>query len=176
MQRRLELGAPQRATRDSPTLGLESRAPEARELLPPRATPFKWARRTWETRRPKKPSKGERDGSCDRIETRRSLRAEVPSLTLSSTFCHRRCVRDGMEARSRACTLPHRWPRHSFRLPPREGRRLSEHLGCFSPLEPNGRRDRSLDHPAGPPRYATVIPVLHRGVSTPFQPTGLARI
>ena len=66
-------------------------------------------------------------------------------LTPSSTFCHRRCVRDGMVARSRACTRPHRWPRHSFRLPPREGQRLSEHLGCFSPLEPNGGRDRSLD-------------------------------
>lgn len=68
-----------------------------------------------------------------------------PSSDFSSTFCHRRCVRDGMEARSRACTRPHRWPRHSFRLPPREGQRLSEHLGCFSPLEPNGGRDRSLD-------------------------------
>ena len=90
------------------------------------------------------------------------------SLALSSTFCHRRCVRDGMEARSRAGTRPHRWPRHSFRLLPREGPRLSEHLRCFSPLESNDGRDRSLGHPTGPPRYATVIPALQRGVSAPF--------
>lgn len=90
-------------------------------------------------------AKGERGVILRSRPTRHGLRRVVLPQTLSSTFCHRRCVRDGMEARSRACTRPHRQPRHSFRLPPREGRRLSEHLGCFSPLEPNGGRDRSLD-------------------------------
>jgi len=160
---------------NSPTLTLERQAPKSRETSPPRATLFKWTRRTRDTRRPKEPSKGERDAILRSPETLRRLRVEVLPLTLSSTFCHQRCVRDGMEARSRACTRPHRRPRHSFRLPPREGQRLSEHLGCFSPLEPNGRRDRSLGHPTGPPRYATVIPVLQRGESAPFLPTGLAR-
>ena len=42
----------------------EPRSPRA---SPPRATPFKWARRTWETRRPKEPSKGERTRSRDRV-------------------------------------------------------------------------------------------------------------
>jgi hypothetical protein len=89
--------------------------------------------------------KGERGVILRSRPTRQGLRRVVLPRAPSSTFCHRRCVRDGMEARSRACTRPHRWPRHSFRLPPREGQRLSEHLGCFSPLEPNGGRDRSLD-------------------------------
>jgi hypothetical protein len=157
VQRRFELDAPQRATRDSPTLGLESRAPKARKPSPPRVTPFKWTRRTWETRRPKEPSKGRRARSCDRARPSSACAPRSLLLALSSTFCHRRCVRDGMEARSRACTRSHRWPRRSFRLPPREGRRLSEHLGCFPPLESNDGRDRSLGHPTGPPRYATVI-------------------
>jgi len=89
--------------------------------------------------------KGERGVILRSRPTRHGLRRVVLPRPLSSTFCHQRCVRDGMEARSRACTRPHRRPRHSFRLPPREGQRLSEHLGCFSPLEPNGGRDRSLD-------------------------------
>lgn len=33
---------------------------------PLRAAPFKWARRTWETRRPKELSKGKRPRSCER--------------------------------------------------------------------------------------------------------------
>jgi len=48
----------------SPTPGLEIRAPKAREPSPPRATPFKWARRTWETRRPKERSKGKPPLPC----------------------------------------------------------------------------------------------------------------
>jgi len=71
--------------------------PESPRALLPRATLFKWARGTWETRRPKERS---------RESTR--LAPWGPSLlALSSTFCHRRCVRDGMEARSRAGTRPH---------------------------------------------------------------------
>ena len=147
MQRRFELDAPQRATRCFPRHSPSRGKPQKPESLCPherhcssgpaghgiRAGRKAEQRRTrWET-------------ILRSRETRRSLRAAVLPLTLSSTFCHWRCVRDGMEARSRACTRPHRWPRHSFRLPPREGQRLSEHLGCFSPLEPNGGRDRSLD-------------------------------
>lgn len=78
MQRRYELVAPQRATRDSPTLGLESRAPKARKPPPPRTTPFRWARRTWDTRRPKEPSKGERSPVSRPRPTLRGLRPEVP--------------------------------------------------------------------------------------------------
>jgi len=43
---------------NSPTPGLETRTPKAREPSPPQATPIEWARRTWETRRPKERSKG----------------------------------------------------------------------------------------------------------------------
>ena len=149
----------------------EPRSPRA---SPPRATPFKWARRTWETRRPKEPSKGERTRSRDRVRPSGACAPRSFLVALPSTFCHRRCVRDGMEARSRACTRPHRRPRHSFRLRSREGPRHSEHLGCFSPLESNDGRDRSLNHPTGPPRHATVFPALQRGVSAPLLPNVLA--
>jgi len=149
--------------------------PQSPRALPPRATPFKWTRRTWETRRPKELSKGRRARSCDRARPSGACTPRSLLLALSSTFCHQRCVRDGMEARSRAVTRPHRRPRHSFRLLPREGPRHSEHLGCFQPLESNDGRDRSLGHPTGPPRYATVFPVLQRGVSAPLLPNVLAR-
>jgi len=52
-------------------------------------------------------------------------------FALSSPSCHPRCVRDGMESQSRACTRPHRGPRLSFRLLSREGERLSENRGAF---------------------------------------------
>jgi len=53
------------------------------------------------------------------------------SIALSNPSCHWRCVRDGMEARSRACTRPHHPPRLSFRSFSREGSRHSESRGAF---------------------------------------------
>jgi len=46
--------------------------------------------------------------SCDRAGPYGACAPRSFLLTHSSTFCHQRCVRDGMEARSRACTRPHR--------------------------------------------------------------------
>jgi hypothetical protein len=53
------------------------------------------------------------------------------SIALPNPSCHWRCVRDGMEARSRACTRPHHPPRLSFRSCSREGSRHSENRGAF---------------------------------------------
>jgi hypothetical protein len=182
MQRRFELDAPQQATRISPTLGLESQAPRARKLLPPRTTPFKWARRipthfrvsNGETRRSKERSKSKRDVLSRARTTRRSLRLEVRSLCsfeplLSSAM---RASWDGIPF---AClytfaswteafvqiVLPRR--RTPFRKP-----------RCFSPWESNDRRDRSLNHPTGPFRDATGSRFCHAECPRLFFPKILA--
>jgi hypothetical protein len=98
MQRRFELDAPQRATRISLTLDLESRTPRARKLLLARTTPFKWAReisdtlalaeastrlrmsKIEKTRRSKERSKSKRDVLSRARTTQRSLRLVVRSL------------------------------------------------------------------------------------------------
>lgn len=175
MQRRFELDASQRATRCIPRRSPSRGEPQKPESLCPHERHCSSGLAGHGIRAGRKSRA--KVNACDLAIardpgalTRRGPSSDFFEHLLSPAM---RARRDG--ARSRACTRPHRWPRHSFRLPPREGQRLSEHLGCFSPLEPNGRRDRSLNHSAGPPRYATVIPVLQRGVSAPFRPTGLAR-
>ena len=128
MQRRFELDASQRATRCIPRRSPSRGEPQKPESLCPY----------------------ERHCSSGPvghgIRTGRKSRAKVNAWDLAiardpGELAHRgpssdffehllspamRARRDG--ARSRACTRPHRWPRHSFRLPPREGQRLSEHL------------------------------------------------
>jgi hypothetical protein len=54
--------------------------PESPRALLPRAAPFKWARGTWETRRPKERSKGERGPILRSRPTRQGLRRAVLPL------------------------------------------------------------------------------------------------
>jgi hypothetical protein len=146
MQRRFELDASQRATRCLPRRSPSRGEPQRPESLCPHERHCSSGPAGHGIRVGRKNRAKVNAHDLATVRDPAELARRGPSsLAFSSTFCHQRCVRDGMEARSRACTRPHRWPRHSFRLPPREGRRLSEHLGCFSPLEPNGGRDRSLD-------------------------------
>ena len=56
---------------------------ERSSSAPPRATPFKWARRTWETRRPKELSKGERPRPRERG---RPFGACAPRSSLVGSF------------------------------------------------------------------------------------------
>jgi hypothetical protein len=128
----------------SPTPGLETRTPKARELSPPRTTPFRWARRTWEPRRSKERSKDEPTLSRDDVgPDRRLLSAVLPlcsfepllSLTMRARW---------VGAHSRASTRPHRSPRSSFRLVCREARPPFRKPRGFSPWESNAGRDRSL--------------------------------
>jgi len=114
----------------SPTPGLETRTPKAVTFAPVSDT-FRWAHETWETRRPEERSEGEPlslAGCADPL----GLAPRGPSsIAPPNPSCHRRCVRDGMEARSRAGTRPHHPPRPSFRSPSREGLRHSEDRGAF---------------------------------------------
>jgi len=85
MQRWLELDAPQRATRNPRHPDSRSGPRRPVEPSPPPATPFKWASRTWETRRPKERSEGEPDFSREKNGPWRSLRFEVPPRLLFRT-------------------------------------------------------------------------------------------
>jgi len=175
LQRRCDLDAPQRATRSSPTPDLESRAPQSGQALRPFERHLsggpeghgkRVGRKSW--------AKANVHALASAVDPSRLAPRGPSSLALSSASCRLRCVRDGMEAHSRACTRPHRWPRPSFRLRSREGARLSEDRGAFHRQEPSDGRDRSLNHPTGPPRYAAVIPALQRRAPAPLLPKILA--
>jgi hypothetical protein len=119
LRRRFELDAPQRVTHISPTLGHEAQTLKVRKPSPPRATPFKWALGTWEMRKSKEPRENKLSTPYEVARDLATLaRRSSSSIALSSPSCHRRCVRDGMEARSRACTRPHCRPRLSFHRTP----------------------------------------------------------
>jgi len=145
---------------NSPTPGLETRTPKAREPSPPRATPFRWTRRTWETRRPKERSKGKPDfprgknGPREACASRSLLDCSFePLLSLAM-----RARRDGGPF---ACLYTSASPAEAF-VPivlPRRITPFRKPRG-FSPWESNDGRDHSLRHSTGPLRYATVIPVL----------------
>jgi hypothetical protein len=120
---------------------------------PLRTAPFERARRTWDARRPNELEP--RQGRC------LPLRAAAPSQACawrsllgarSSPSCRRRCVRDGMEARSRAATRPHCRPRPPFRLAPAKVRAFpwTEVLSTVG----TGRRKGSL--PESPGRSCAV--------------------
>ncbi len=100
--------------------------------------------------------------------TQRCLRAVVPPLCSSEPLLSSamRARWDGgpfaclyTSASSTEAFVPIVLPRRNtpFRKP-----------RCFSPLESNDGRDRSLNHSTGPSRYAAVIPALQRRVSAPF--------
>jgi len=73
----------------SPTPGLETRTPKAREPSPPYATPFKWAYRTWEPRRSKEPSESELSFSCEKNGTLTMLAHRgLSSIALPNPSCH----------------------------------------------------------------------------------------
>jgi len=175
MQRRLELER-RSELRVIPRRSASRAEPrKPKKLPPPRTTPFKWARRTWETRRSKERSKGERDAPSRACATRRCLRAGVPPRCSSEPLLSpaMRASWDGGPiacfytfASSAEVFVPIVLPRRStpFQRP-----------RCFSPWESNDGRDRSLNHPTGPSRYATVIPALQRRASAPLFPKILAR-
>jgi hypothetical protein len=190
MQRRFELDAPQRATRFSPTLGLESRTPRARKLLLPRTTPFRWVRETPPTnfRLPK----ARHTFVCRRWRKR----AGRKSGAKINVACSRERARP-----SEACAS--RFFLFALRAPPVTGDacemgwnpiRVLVHVRivghpdalaragdkvfvlialprrrtpfrkprCFSPWESNDRRDRSLNHSTGPLDDATGSRFCHR--------------
>jgi len=131
MQRWLELDAPQRAARIPRHPGSRpgprrpvSLHPRERHLSSGPAGHGKHAGR-------KSGAKVNRISLARKTDPEKLALRGPSSIALSNPSCHWRCVRDGMEARSRACTRPHHPPRPSFRSCSREGSRHSESRGAF---------------------------------------------
>lgn len=132
MQRRFELDAPQRATRI-----LRRSASRAEPQEPESSCPCKRHRSSGPAGHEKRA--GRKNGakvnvtrSRERARTVEACASRSLLFALSSPSCHPRCVRDGMESHSRACTHPHRGPpRRAFAR-----RRLGFRSDC-SPAKEN---------------------------------------
>jgi len=148
--KRFRPDATQRATRISPTPGLDTQTLPAETGTPSCDTfgvgPKDMGTAQTESTR----GKVKRRANLAKLLTLAGLRLEVPLDALSSPSCRRRCVRDGMVARSRACTLRITDLGRRSGSPPRRDERFRRPR-CFPPWEPSDRRDRSLNHLAGPP-------------------------
>jgi len=174
LQRWLELDAPQRAARIPRHPGSRpgprrpvSLHPRERHLSSGPAGHGKHAGR-------KSGAKVNRTSLAGRADPGRLAPRGPSSIALSNPSCHWRCVRDGMEARSRACTRPHHPPRPSFRSCSREGSRLSENRGAF-------HRGNRMTEGIAPWDIRQVLPAtrpmkaLQREAATPLLPKVHAR-
>jgi hypothetical protein len=117
---------------------------------------FRWVRGTWETRRPKEPSKDERAPLTGRTDPRSSRRVVLP-LSSSEPLLSL-AVRARRDGGPFACLYTSAPPAEAF-VPIVTPRRVTpfRRPRGFSPLESSTRRDHSLTCATGPPDHAAVF-------------------